>query len=156
MSTTARPDDGTAFIIASGMAERINSTPLFDGVEAIVDRQLDIETEVAKRVGLSRSAATGKGACITIFYSGFTNPDASAAIYSKIVRTYLVSVYGVQVRKTGHMPVDRLMEEAGRTLHNWEPAEQYGIAEIHVLNGLSRPDSDYLIYDLEVRVLGRI
>lgn len=145
-----------ALDIADGMAAHLNAEAGFDGVQALVDRQLDIAAEIAKRVGMMASKATGRGAVMTIFYTGFANPDASASPAPKISRNYLVSIYGAPVLGSGHTPADDLMELAAATLHHWEPAEQYGIAEIHVLNGQARPDGEYLIYDLEVRIASRL
>jgi hypothetical protein len=145
-----------AYEIAAGMAAHLNAVAALDGVESIVDRQLDIATEIQKRVFLMAAKGRGKGAMISIFYTGFQNPDASAAATPNITRTYLVSIYGAPTLKSGHTPADDLVETVALHLHRWEPAEAHGIAEIHVLNGEARPDSDYLIYDVEVRVTGRL
>ena len=145
-----------ALDIAEAMAAHLNATAGFDGVPALVDRQLDIGTEIAKRMGLAISSSKGRGGVMTVFYTGFTNPDAGISAAPTVSRSYLVSIYGADVLKSGHTPADDIMELAAHALHQWEPADQFGIAEIHVLNGQARPDADYLIYDLEVRILSRL
>jgi len=145
-----------AYDIANGMVAHLSAATGFDGIAILVDRQLDIASEIEKRIALNRGSAKGKGAMITVFYNGFQNPDAYGAPVPKVTRTYQVSVYAAPIIAAGHTPADDLVELAAITLHHWEPAETYGISEIHVFNGTARPDDDYLIYDLEVRVQSRL
>lgn len=145
-----------AITIATAMTAHLNAVPALAGVEAIVDRQLEIATEIEKRVFLTMGKAKGKGAMITVFYSGFENPTASAANAPVVTRNYLVSIYAAPVMSTGNTPADDLMESAAAALHLWEPAEANGIAEIHVSGGEARPDDDYLIYDLTVKIKSRL
>jgi hypothetical protein len=142
--------------IATAMAAQLNAAAALDGVEAIVDRQLDIATEIQKRLSLSRGKSAGKGAMITIFYLGFENPDSSAAGTPNVSRNYLVSVYASPVLNTGNTPADDLLESAAGVLHRWEPLEASGIAEISVVSGVARADAEFLIYDLTVKVFSRL
>lgn len=146
-----------AIEIANAMAAQLNAADGLSGViEALVDRQLDIVTEIEKRVLMAAGKAKGKGAVITIFYQGFQNPDASGATYPKVTRNYLCSLYAAQVLGTGNTPADDLLELAARALHNWDTDGDDSIDEIHVLSGLARPDDDFLIYDIEVKVMSRL
>lgn len=142
--------------IATAMAAQLNASADLEGVEAIVDRQLDITTEVNKRVFMARGKSGGKGAMITIFYLGFENPDPSGAAAPTVTRNYLVSVYGAPVLATGNTPADDLLETTATVLHLWEPEEAAGMAEIHIASGVARADAEFLIYDLTVRVISRL
>lgn len=142
--------------IAEAMVGHINASPGFDGVEAIVDRQLDISTEIEKRLGLALGKSKGKGAVITVFYSGFENPDASGSNAPNVIRNYLVSIYAAPTMSTGNTPADLLMENTAIVLHAWEAAEFEDISQIHVTGGEARPDDDYLIYDLTVKIHSRL
>lgn len=142
--------------IAEAMAAQLNAAAGLAGVEALVDRQLDIATEIAKRLQLARGKSAGKGAMITIFYLGFDNSDNSGAQAPTITRNYLVSIYAAPVMATGNAPADDLLETAARELHLWEPAESAGMAEIQVDSGVARADADFLIYDLTVKVISRL
>lgn len=145
-----------ALDIATAMAAHLNAVATLAGVEAIVDRQLDIATEVQKRVFLTRGKSGGKGAMITVFYLGFDNPDASGAAAATVTRNYLVTVYAAPVMATGNVPADDLLESAAAALHLWEPSEAHGIAEIHVVSGVARADTDFLIYDLTAKITSRL
>lgn len=142
--------------IAAAMAVKLNAATALGGVEALVDRQLDITTEISKRLNLARGKSAGKGAMITIFYLGFDNADNSGAQTPTITRNYLVSIYAAPVMATGNTPADDLLETAASVLHLWEPAESAGISEIHVASGVARADADFLIYDLTVKAISRL
>lgn len=145
-----------AYVIGEGMVTWLEAGPALDSVNILVDRQLDLATEIEKALGMNRGQSKGKGAFISIFYNGFENPDASAAAVPSVRRTYQVSIYAAPVIKAGFLPADDLVEAVALRLHQWEPAEDYGISEIHVVSGTARPDDEFLIYDLEVRVQSRL
>lgn len=130
--------------IAEAMAARLNALEALPDVETLVDRQKDIAAHVAKQV--SKAA----GAAITILYEGFSNSDRSGASNLKITRRYSVSVFSKPVlRSDSATPADDIVEAVAACLHRWEAP----FGEI-VLTGCDmRPDSRYLIYDLDLEVL---
>lgn len=136
-----------AIDIADAMAARINAIPGVSEDIALVDRQKNIQAEVATRVNKST------GAAITILYEGFSNSATNASGLLTITRRYSVSLYARPVLQTSTaMPADDLIEEVARRLHDWEPED----CEINVTGCDMRPDKTYLIYDLDVEVLSRL
>lgn len=133
-----------AMDIAQAMADRLNGLETLPDVETIVDRQKDIAAHVAKQV------ARGAGAAITILYEGFSNSDRSGAANLKVTRRYTISIFSKPVlREAEATAADDIVETAAVALHRWEAP----FGEI-VLTGCDmRPDTRYLIYDLDVEVL---
>jgi hypothetical protein len=138
--------------IANAMAGRLNDDLRRLACEALVDNQKDIGAEVTKKV-----SKTG-GAALVILYQGFTNPNANASTASSIVRRYTVSLYATPIiLGDPGWTADDLIEEAAKSLHNWEPDESvYRIEQISVIECDLRPDSKYLIYDLDVEILSKM
>lgn len=118
-------------------------------VKAIVDRQLDIETEIDRAVKFAK----GKGAIVTLFYQGFRNLDDSGAAYARILRRYTLSVYALPILRRNDSPADDIIEACAYHLHHWDGTAD--IEEINIKSGDARPDPDYLVYDTDVEVIGK-
>jgi hypothetical protein len=141
-----------AIDIADAMAARLNALTTLPGVEAIVWRQKDFTNELAQK-----TSRVG-GALIVILYSGFANSSDAAAVHLNVARRYTVSIFAKPViRTTRDLAADDIVETVAATLHNWEPDETLtGAAEIKVSGCELRPDTQYLIYDLDLEVLSRL
>jgi hypothetical protein len=138
--------------IAESMVAHLTALPALARVAVMVDRQKDIESMVSSKVN------KGAGACVTILYEGFSNPDASSSNNANVTRRYTASIYSrpVLVQPTD-MPADDVVEEVARGLHQWDPAETIkGFVEIFVTGCDLRGDFKYLIYDLDVVVTSRL
>lgn len=141
-----------AIDIAEAMASRINALSGVPANVALVDRQKNIQVEVANRV------AKMGGSAIIILYEGFSNPSAMASGSLNITRRYTVTLYARPIlQATDAMPADDLIELVAAALHDWEPDETTaGFGEITVSGCDLRPDKTYFIYDLDVEILSRL
>ena len=135
------------------MALHLSALATLPGVPVFVDRQKDVLNMVAGKV-----AKGGAGACVTLLYEGFINPDASASNLPNVIQRYTATVYSRPVlQKVTDMPADDIVEAVRLGLHQWDPAEIVpGFVEIHVLGGDLRGDPRYLIYDLDIKVITRL
>lgn len=135
-----------ALDIADRMAARLTAADALSGVTCLVDRQKDIATEVAK------SVAKASGSCLVITYEGFSNPDSNQSGKPRVVRRYTATIFSRPVLADGQLAAD-VLETAALILHNWEPDPATdGFAEIRVASGDYRPDSKFLLYDLDLEV----
>ncbi len=138
--------------IAQAMADRLNALTTLPDVEALVWRQKDIASELATKLG------KGSGAVIVILYEGFQNPDASSSGRISVARRYTVTIFAKPVmRASTALTGDDIAEIVAHSLHDWEPDESTtGFAQIHVKGCDLRPDSAFLIYDMDVAALGKL
>jgi hypothetical protein len=138
--------------IAESMVAHLTALPALARVPVMVDRQKDIDSMVSSKVN------KGAGACVTVLYEGFSNPDASSSNNANVTRRYTASVYSrpVLVQATD-MPADDIVEAVARSLHRWDPEETLpGFVEIQVTGCDLRGDFKYLIYDLDISVTSRL
>lgn len=140
-----------ALDIADHIAAHLNGLPALTGVTTLVDRQKDLTAEIGLKVAKI-------GGCVTILYSGFTNPDAAGGGLPRVLRRYDVTIYAKPILAgAGAMPADDILEAVATGLHLWEPDEAVpGFVEIQVSGGGLRGDKKFLIYDLDVEVLSRL
>lgn len=133
--------------IADAMAERLNALATLPDVKTIVDRQKDIAAHVAKQVNKAA------GAAITILYEGFSNSDRSGSANLKVTRRYTVTIFSRSVlRAASATAADDIVEIVAASLHRWEAP----FGEIALTGCDMRPDTRYLIYDLDVEVLSSL
>lgn len=112
----------------------------------ILDRQHDVETEVAEAM------AKQQGLAITIFFEGFSNDNLEADKLAPSLR-YTVRIFGLPIINDEDdtlVPADVACIEVGKALHGWLPEgdarDLWGRLEIGRAD--TEPDAAYLIYAL--------
>lgn len=136
--------------VAELMKARLEAWPALKGAPAIVDRQHDIESEVAEAVGKAA------GLALTIYFEGFANANREADALAPGLR-YTVRAWGLPVVAEADgflVPTEVAAIEAAKALHGWHPEGEakdlYG--RIEVVRCDTEPDNVWLIYALSIEI----
>jgi len=142
-----------AITIAEKIATRLNAAESLAGVEAVVERQQNVQAVV------DRNIAKAKGAAIIITFTGLTNPEGNLSGRQSVTRNYTATIYTLPILRSEAIPADEIVELTARLLHDWEIDEEFPqgeATEIRVINGDLVPDRKYLIYEIDLQVLSRL
>lgn len=139
-----------ALTIADAIAARLDALNLLGGQKVLVWKQKDITGEVKARL------ERGLGSALMLFYEGFEQDGNASGSYPAVTRNYTLRILSRPVLQPGKPTADELMESAALSLHQWDPAEAAGIAEIIVPKGSIIEDDEHLIYDLTLTVKSKL
>lgn len=113
------PDPDDLLAPADALAARLSSVPKLAGVPVIVDRQKDIDAEIAKAV------AKAKGAAIIISLEGWDSaPGDSGSALLPLVHS--VSIWATPVMKALSVPQSVALGAMVRAIHAWRPPGSRG------------------------------
>lgn len=132
---------------ADALKTYLEGLPALDGIDIIVDRQKDVAALVANAIGKA------KGACVTILWTGGTNPNPEAAEL-KMGGTFVVRIYSrpvvAEAAELAHS--DELTETVAEALHGWSPTPNGPRAiqqRLRVMNVEMEPHKHLLVYAIE-------
>ena len=137
--------------MADLVAARLEETPGLEGVPVVVDRQKQIATLVATAVGKAR------GACITILFEGFTNPDPENSM-PRLLARYSIRIYSLPVIQQAKAAADQVYADdvvsaVAKALHNWwDSSQSHSFGEMKITGGDLVQDPKWLIYEIDAQV----
>lgn len=136
-----------ALDLADEMAAYLETLPELSGIDVIVDRQKDIETEILKAVEKS------KGAAVVILYVGGKNihKDGKQFLYKK--HKYSISVHCLSMIQTeDQMPADDIVETVELAMNGWKSPSNTKRCQdvVHVEGDELVPHESLLIYDVQM------
>lgn len=134
-----------AMNLATAIQTRLQSLALLSGVDVLIDRQKDIESEVDTAV------AKVEGICVTIFYSGGGIEGDTSLVTRPVfeIRLYTQPI----LMADGAAPADDVLEAMLAALHLWHPDaraphdEKFKI----ITDPDVIPDRQYLVYGFHVQ-----
>jgi hypothetical protein len=130
-------------LLTAPVAGEIPTTLDLTKLDVIVDRQKQIEAEVAKGV------AKSTGTAITILWEGFVTVDKNAR-RPRLAHSYTLVVWSKPVIAGKNLTADDVMESVVQRLWQWRPVGGHAFSECEVKDGGLVPDAKYLKYDVQV------
>ena len=103
---------------ADAIAAKLMTSTMLSGIRMVVDRQLDIASELQKAIGRQT------GSLIIIGWAGSKNVDESAD-GPRFVSSFTVTYCAKPVIRKDDEPADNIVEEIAKVLHDFRPNNNY-------------------------------